>query len=232
MLHLSAQARTAQQAVWLAVHSTVDIPCEGVKRFVHLCRSQRRRLDEQQPVPLGVVSSLFKRDCARVLQVRFVPDQHDYRPRLCELLQFGQPYPKVAERLRVGDVVDEKRAESVAVEHRSHRPEPLLPRRIPHLYLDHLRSGHAQVSRRELDADGRTRLQLKLVASEAEKELRLAHVRVAYEHDLEQVVVLVASLVAAQCLDERQTVRLVRSLERFNDCRHRRALKLVRTACG
>ena len=171
-------------------HDVVDLRQDPLERLVDVGRLQRARLDEAEPLALAEGRGVLGAHGAQVPQVGLVPDERDDDVGVGVVAQLLEPPLDVLESLRLGDVVDQQRADRAAVVGRRDRAVPLLARRVPDLGFHGLAVDGDRAGR-ELDADSRLGLEAELVAGEAGEEVGLADARVADQDDLEEVVVAV-----------------------------------------
>jgi hypothetical protein len=108
------------------------------------------------------------------------------------------PFLQRLQRFLFRNIIDQHHPQRILKITPDHRPEPLLPSRIPHLQrhvTEHAFDVGLGLSRGVLDSDGGFGLDVELLAGEAADEAGLADAGVAEEDDFDFVLVGVGDAV-------------------------------------
>mmetsp|Transcript_36305 Transcript_36305/g.85696 ORF Transcript_36305/g.85696 Transcript_36305/m.85696 type:complete len:230 (+) Transcript_36305:105-794(+) len=170
-------------------HPLLDLAGHGHEGILDVGRVLGRRLEEGDVGRLGELLGRLGLHLPLGGQVALVTDQQlvDILRRVP--LDLVQPGLDMLEGLGVGSVVDDDDAVRAAVVAARDRTETLLARRVPNLQLDRL-AIQLDGADFKVDANGADVALGVRVVGEAQQQAGLAHTRVADQHKLEDVVVL------------------------------------------
>jgi hypothetical protein len=149
-----------------------------------------RRLEVTHLLLAAILFDIGGRDGSAVNQIALIADQVELYVLFSVVLDLCEPkLVDVLIALGIGDVVHQKDAVGALVVGAGDGPEALLAGCVPDLELNHL-AVDIHGLEPEVDPNGGQVVLVELVVSEPEQEARLAHPRIADNHQLVQEIVL------------------------------------------